>query len=109
MARRLHKVQASTGGGRLPAWGPNGELYYWQTGEDVLRVVRTRETNGQLTLGTAEPVWQGDVGPAVLRRLVITVPNGRFDIDPRGARFLALEKSTTDDSPDLKSPVVVMP
>ena len=104
-----HKVQASAGGGRLPAWGPNGELYYWQTGGDVLRVVRTGETNGQLTLGTAEPVWQGDVAAAVLRRLVITVPNGRFDIDPQGTRFLALEKSTPDSGPDLTSPVVIVP
>ncbi len=103
------KVQASNGGGRLPAWGPNGELYYWQTGEDVLRVVRTRETNGPLTLGTAEPVWPGDVGSAVLKRLVITVPNGRFDIDPPGARFLALEQTSADAGPDLKSPVVVVP
>ena len=103
------KVQASNGGGRLPAWGPNGDLYYWQTGEDVLRVVRTRETNGPLTLGTAEPVWPGDVGSAVLKRLVITVPNGRFDIDPPGARFLALEQTSADAGPDLKSPVVVVP
>jgi hypothetical protein len=54
-------------------------------------------------------VWQGDVASAVLRRLVITVPNGRFDIDPQGARFLALEKPTADSGPDLKSPVVVVP
>ena len=65
-----HKVQASNGGGRLPAWGPGGELYYWQTGENMLRVMRTRETGGQLTFGTAEPVWQGDVAAAVAQRLL---------------------------------------
>ena len=37
-----HKVRASSGGGRLPAWGPGGELYYWQTGENMLRVIRTQ-------------------------------------------------------------------
>ena len=37
-----HKVRASSGGGRLPAWGPGGELYYWQTGEDMLRVIHTQ-------------------------------------------------------------------
>ena len=104
-----HKLQASTRGGRLPAWGPNGELYYWETGENVLRVVRTSEANGQLTLRPAEPVWNGDVASAVLRRLMITVPNGRFDIDARGTRFLVLEKATTEAGPDLKSPVVVVP
>src|SRR6185436_14176373 len=60
-----HKLQASTRGARLPAWGPNGELYYWETGEDVLRVVRTRDTAGQLTLGAPEPVWKDDVATAV--------------------------------------------
>jgi hypothetical protein len=74
----------------------------------VLRVVRTRETNGQLTLGTAEPVWQGDVAASVLRRVLIAVPNARFDIDPRGTRFLVLEKATPDSGPELKSPIVVV-
>ncbi len=104
-----HKVQASNGGGRLPAWGPGGELYYWQTGENVLRVMRTRETGGQLTFGTAEPVWQDDVAAAVARRLLIAVPNARFDIDPRGTGFLVLEKTSPDSGPDLKSPIVVVP
>ena len=103
------KVQASTGGGRWPTWGPGGELYYWQTGQDMLRVVRTREAGGQLTLGAAESVWQGDVAAAVLRRLMITVPNARFDVDPRASRFLVLEKAIADAGPDLKSPIVVVP
>jgi serine/threonine-protein kinase len=104
----VRKVQASTGGGRLPSWGPNGELYYWQTGENVLRVIRARETGGQLTLGPADPVWQGDVASAVLRRLLIAVPNARFDIEPRGERFLVLERLSPDSGPDLKSPIVVL-
>ena len=104
-----HKVRASSGGGRLPAWGPGGELYYWQTGEDMLRVIHTKESGGQLTIGAAASAWPGDVAAAVLRRLVITVPNSRFDIDPAGARFLVLEKATADSGPDLKSPIVIMP
>jgi Tol biopolymer transport system component len=104
-----HKVRASTGGGRLPAWGPGGELYYWQTGEDMLRVIHTKESGGQLAIGAAESAWPGDVAAAVLRRLVITVPNSRFDIDPAGARFLVLEKATADSGPDLKSPIVIVP
>jgi serine/threonine-protein kinase len=103
-----HKLRASSGGGRLPAWGPNGELYYWQTGEDVLRVIRTRDTAGQLTLGGPEPVWKDDVATAVLKRIMITVPNGRFDVDPTGSRFLVLEKAFVDPGPSLKSPVVVL-
>ena len=103
-----HKVRASSGGGRLPAWGPRGELYYWQTGEDMLRVIHTKESGGQLTIGAAASAWPGDVAAAVLRRLVIAVPNSRFDIDPAGARFLVLEKATADSGPDLKSPIVVL-
>ncbi len=103
-----HKVRASTGGARSPVWGANGELYYWQTGESLLRVVRTRENGRQLTIGTPEPVWKSDVASAMLRRVVVTLPNGRFDIDPSGARFLVLEKATPDSGPTLRSPIVVL-
>ena len=65
--------------------GPNGELYYWQTGENMLRVIRTRETGGQLSISPAQPAWKADVASAVLRRVVITTPNARFDVDPGGA------------------------
>jgi serine/threonine protein kinase/Tol biopolymer transport system component len=103
-----HKVRASVGGARQPAWGPNGELYYWQTGEGVLRVIRTRESGGQLMVEPPDAVWKGTVADAVLRRIVITLPNGRFDLDPSGARFLVLEKSTADTLPGLRSPIVVL-
>ena len=56
-----HKVRASAAGARLPAWGPNGELYYWQTGDDMLRVMHTTENGGPAVVGTAEPVWRGTV------------------------------------------------
>jgi hypothetical protein len=96
------------GGARLPAWGPNGELYYWQTGEGVLRVIRTRQSGGQLTVAEPQSVWQGAVAAAVLNRIVITLPNGRFDVDPSGARFVVLERSTPDAPPGLRSPIVVL-
>jgi Tol biopolymer transport system component len=102
-----HKVLASTGGARLPAWGPKGELYYWETGGDTLRVTQTREHGGQLTIGPAEAVWKGGLNDQVFRRALITTPNGRFDVDPPG-RFLVLEKASADDGTDLKSPVVVL-
>jgi serine/threonine-protein kinase len=103
-----HKLRASSGGGRLPAWGPGGELYYWQTGEDSLRVIRTRESDGQLTLSPPDAAWKDDVAAAVLQRVMITVPNGRFGVEPAGSRFLLLEKAVVDRGPSLKSPVVVL-
>ncbi|MEO5821091.1 MAG: protein kinase [Vicinamibacteraceae bacterium] len=103
-----HKVRASNGGARLPAWGAAGDLYYWQTGESVLRVIRTREQGGQLTVGPPESVWPGDVAAAVMRRAMITVPNGRFDIDAANGRFLVLEASTPDAGPELRAPIVVL-
>jgi eukaryotic-like serine/threonine-protein kinase len=102
------KVLASTGGARWPVWGVNGDLYYWQTGEDMLQVTRTREHAGALTVGAAEAVWADDVAADVLRRVVITTPNARFDLDPRTARFLVLERATPGTAPDLRSPVVVL-
>ena len=48
------------------------------------------------------------VAPDVLRRVVITTPNARFDNDPRSSRFLVLEKSQAGTGPDLRAPVVVM-
>jgi serine/threonine-protein kinase len=102
-----HKVLASTDGARLPAWGPNGELYYWETGEDTLRFTHTRVQDDQLVIAPPEPVWKGDLGPQLFRRVMITTPNGRFDVDPPG-RFLVLEKASADVPADLKSPVVVL-
>ena len=102
------KVRASADGARLPAWGANGELYYWETGENMLRVIRTREHGGQLTIAPPEPVWKSNIAPDVLRRVVITTPNGRYDIDPAGARFWVLEKAAADAGADLKAPIVVL-
>jgi serine/threonine-protein kinase len=101
------KVLATTGGARWPVWGASGELYYWQSGENVLRVTRTREHAGQLTIGPAEAVWSGSVAAEVLRRVVITTPNARFDNDPRSARFLVLERARAGTEPELRAPIVV--
>ena len=70
-------------------------------------MVRTREHAGEMTVGTAEAVWPDAVAPEVLRRIVITTPNARFDVDPRTSRFLVLEKARASTGPDLRSPVVV--
>jgi Tol biopolymer transport system component len=102
------KILASTGGARWPAWGANGELFYWQTGENMLRMLRTREQGKQLTIGAAEPVWASAIAPEVLRQIVITTPNARFDVDPHRSRFLVLEKGNAGTAPDLRSPVVVL-
>ena len=105
-----HKVRASSGGARLPAWGPGGELYYWQTGENMLRVIHTRESGGQLTIGAAASAVAGrrrSRGAAASRDHRAEL---RASTSIRaGARFLVLEKATADSGPDLKSPIVVMP
>jgi len=103
-----HKVRASPDGARLPAWGANGELYYWETGDNMLRVIHTKEQGGQLTVGAPEAVWKGSIGPDVLRRVVVTTPNGRYAVDPAGPRFLVLEKASADAGPELKAPIVVL-
>jgi Tol biopolymer transport system component len=102
------KVLASSGGARWPVWGAGGELFYWQSGESVLRVTRTREQDGHLTIGPAEAVWADGSASDVLRRLVITTPNARFDYDPRASRFLVFEKGQAGTGPDLQAPIVVM-
>jgi hypothetical protein len=99
---------ASTGGGRWPVWGASGELYHWETGDNMLRVTRTRVHDGQLTVGPAESVWTSNIASDVLRRIVITTPNARFDHDPRVARFLVLEKAQAGPEPELRAPIVVM-
>jgi serine/threonine protein kinase/Tol biopolymer transport system component len=103
-----HKVRVSAGGARWPVWGASGEVYYWQTGENGLRMVRTREAAGQLAVGPAESVWTGGVATAVLKRAVITVPNARFDLDPRAGRFLVLERASDNAGPELKSPIIML-
>ena len=103
-----HKVRASTGGARWPAWDSNGNLYYWQTGENVLQVVRTRQMSGQLIADTPQPVWPGDTGAAVLNRAVISVAGARYDVDPNGKRFLVLESPSGDSRPQLSQPLIVL-
>jgi hypothetical protein len=103
-----HKIRASAGGARWPAWDSSGNLYYWQTGENVLQVVHTLAANGELSAAAPVPVWAGDTGAAVLNRAVISVAGARYDVDPRGTRFLVLESATADARPELAQPLIVL-
>jgi serine/threonine protein kinase len=104
----VHKVRASTGGARWPAWDANRNLHYWQTGEGILRVMRTQEESGQLIVGNPEPVWGDEAGAAVRDRAVVTVAGARYDLEPTGTRFLMLERTTPPSAPDLSQPLIVL-
>ncbi len=103
-----HKVRASTGGARWPTWDSNGNLHYWQTGENQMLSARTRQANGQLIVDAPGPVWPGDLAAAVLARAVISVAGARYDVDPTGTRFLLLESATGDSRADLSQPLIVL-
>jgi Tol biopolymer transport system component len=104
----IHKVRASSGGARWPAWDSKGNLHYLQTGENTLRVVRTQEQNDQLIVGAEEPVWGGEIDAALRNRAVITVAGARYDLDRTGSRFLVLESAPTDPGPQLSQPIIVL-
>jgi serine/threonine protein kinase/Tol biopolymer transport system component len=103
-----HKVRASTGGARWPAWDSEGSLYYWQTGENRLQRVRTRQEGARLIVDAPEPVWSGPIGDAVLSRVMISVAGARYDVVPHGSRFLVLEASGRDSMPDFRQPQIVV-
>ena len=103
-----HKVRASPAGARWPAWDRQGRLRYWQTEDDTLQEIQTREQDGGLELGPPHPVWRGEIGPAVLKRVVITVAGARYDVDPGGARFLVLDSTAAGSGPELSHPMVVL-
>jgi hypothetical protein len=103
-----HKVRASPAGARWPAWDTQGQLQYWQTEDQTLQVIQTREQGGRLVLGPPQPVWRGEIGPAVLKRVVITVAGARYDVAPNGARFLVLERPNAGPKPALSHPMVVL-
>jgi serine/threonine-protein kinase len=107
-----HKVRVSPGGARWPVWGYGGDLYYYQTGENKLRVTHTRREGEQL-ITTGDEFVFGEPGkePPSLARLVITVAGARYDVhttSTSAARYLALESSATDTAPTLTRPVIVL-
>jgi hypothetical protein len=101
-------VRASASGARWPVWDANGNLHYWQTGENVLQSVHTREVSNELTIDAPQPVWSGDIGAKVLARAVISVAGARYDVDATGTRFLVLENATDDSHPDFSQPLIVL-
>ena len=103
-----HKVRASTGGARWPAWDSNGNLHYWQTGENILQSAHTRQVSDELIIDAPQPVWAGDIGVSVLARAVISVAGARYDVDATGTRFLVLERATDDSHPDFSQPLIVL-
>ena len=103
-----HKVRASPAGARWPAWDAQGQLQYWQTEDQTLQVLPTREQGTRLVLGPPQPVWRGEIGPAVLKRVVITVAGARYDVAPGGGRFLVLESAAAVSRPALSHPMVVL-
>jgi serine/threonine-protein kinase len=103
-----HKVRASPAGARWPAWDTQGHLHYWQTEDQTLQVTQTRAQDAGLVLGPPQPLWRGQTGAAVLKRVVITVAGARYDVAPGGARFLVLERSAAGSGPALAHPMVVL-
>jgi serine/threonine-protein kinase len=103
-----HKVRASADGARWPTWDALGQLHFWETPDNSLRTVRTREKAGQLLLDPPQVAWSGEAEPIALRRVVLSVAGARFDVDPRGTRFLVLERSTTPSAPSLSLPTVLL-
>jgi Tol biopolymer transport system component len=95
-----HKRRVSTEGARMPAWGADGQFFYWSTGgQSRLKIGRTRFEGEQLVVTDIQPVW-GATGPPpdVLSRVVVTVAGARYDVLKSGARVLMLESSTPPDA-----------
>jgi serine/threonine protein kinase/Tol biopolymer transport system component len=103
-----HKVQASPEGGRWPAWDTHGNLFYWQTGDNKLRMVSTQAEGNRLQVSTHQSAWRSEVEPGMLRRMAITVAFARYDVDPSGSRFLVLEHPVLPSEPELSHPIAVV-
>ncbi|MGH8178394.1 MAG: protein kinase domain-containing protein [Steroidobacter sp.] len=102
------KVRATTGGARWPAWDSTGNLYSWQTGENVLHAAHTRESDGQLIIDAPAPVWADAAAARVLSRAVISVAGARYDVDRSGTRFLVLERAASESRGSLSQPLIVL-
>jgi dipeptidyl aminopeptidase/acylaminoacyl peptidase len=103
-----HKVRASSGGARWPMWDSSGNLYYWQTGEDLLQASATHQANGQLVVEAPAPVWSTDVAATLFARVVISVAGARYDVEPTGTRFLVLERAAGAPRAELANPLIVL-
>ena len=103
-----HKVRASTSGARWPMWDAQGNLHYWQTGENMMQSAHARQVSGQLIVDAPQPAWAGDSGARVLARAVIGSAGARYDVDPTGTRFLILESAIDVSRPDLSQPLIVL-
>ncbi len=101
-----HKVRISSGGARWPAWGPDGDLYFFDTSESRLRLARTRQDGTTLAVTASTPVWTDPRTAAAAARMVVGVAGARYDVHPAGARFLILESSSAAAAPPLSRPVV---
>ena len=104
----LNKVRASDAGSRWAAWDARGNLHFWRTSDDTLQVVTTAVQGKQLIVGAPQPIWRGPNAPSVLRRIVNPIAGGRYDLEPRGVRFLVLEGGTDAPAPALTHPMVVL-
>ena len=103
-----HKLRVSSGGTRGPAWDTQGNLHYWQTPDDnVPRAVQTTEKDGQLSIGTPQPVWRGS-GADGPDRILNPAAGARYDLEPTGARFLVLESVASGPGPGLSHPMIVI-
>ena len=104
-----HKRRVSSDGTRGPLWDTQGQLHYWQTpDEDRPRMVRTTPQGGELSVGAPQAIWRRRPGTATANRIVNPVVGGRYDLDPTGARFLALETPDAGPGADLTHPVIVL-
>ncbi len=103
-----HKIRASPSGARWPAWDAQGNLHYWQSGDDTLWAVQTTEKGERLHVGTPRAVWRGASASTLLTRIVNPVAGARYDLEPRGARFLVLERAVEDKGPQLSHPMIVL-
>ena len=102
-----NKVRASTLGARGPVWGRGGELYFWETIQQQLRVVHPRRGGGGFQTDAVQPVWSGQ-RPAALARLIVSSGWARFNVDPAGHRFLTLETAAASLEPPLARPVIIL-
>lgn len=103
------KVRVSSSGARRPVWGPDGRLFYWNTGLGRLCAATIGEERGGLVVGPSDPVWGSDARePEPLTRLVVSWAAARYDVDRATGRVLALETATPRADPPLARPVVVL-
>jgi hypothetical protein len=90
-------VKASSGGGRWPQWGRDGELYYWSSFTRRMIRVRHHVEGGRLVIDGEDLLWTAAGGP-------VEVPVSEhlgfgFDLDPARSRFLMMESAAAAAHP----------